>query len=79
MVPKYWQMLILSFQMEIKRFTVVIYFIFKMDFLGDGGGLVMAQDVYAISMEKMDGKYHIGCQFFQADFWSQFKNFPQAL
>ncbi len=33
-----------------------------------GGGLVMAQDVYAISMEKMDGKYHIGCQFFQADF-----------
>ncbi len=63
--------------MEIKGFTVVIYFIFKIDF--SGGGLAMAQDVYAISMDRMDGKYHIGCQFFQANFWSQFKNFPQAL
>ncbi len=71
--------------MEIKGFTVVIYLIFKL-FLGSSwlfflvhGLKIFIEDVYEISMEKIYGKYHIGCQFFQADFWSQFKNFPQTL
>lgn len=55
--------------MEIKGFTIVIYLIFTLFFGWVHGSFflvhglkIFIEDVYEISMEKMNGKYHIACQ-----------------